>query len=124
MPSKKDNGQSGYGNPPTHTRFKPGQSGNPRGRRKRTDDDIENLFIDELLKPVRVLINGKHKTVPAWKLIASKLIKQAIQGDHKAVKLLKEYTEFQLITKAQKQRNKEFNEKIFNDFLRDCDKPD
>jgi hypothetical protein len=33
MAKKSDRG-SGYGKPPLHTRFKPGQSGNPRGRPK------------------------------------------------------------------------------------------
>ena len=29
-----DDGQVGYRKPPVHTRFKPGQSGNPKGRPK------------------------------------------------------------------------------------------
>ncbi len=31
---RKDDGKIGYGRPPKHTRFKAGQSGNPKGRPK------------------------------------------------------------------------------------------
>jgi hypothetical protein len=34
MPTNRKNGKVGYGNPPRHTRFKSGRSGNPRGRPK------------------------------------------------------------------------------------------
>ena len=34
MSRKKSSSETGYGNPPIHSQFKPGQSGNPRGRPK------------------------------------------------------------------------------------------
>ena len=34
MESKNDDGRVGFKRPPKHTRFKPGQSGNPKGRAK------------------------------------------------------------------------------------------
>ena len=33
-PERGSSSPVGYGRPPVHTRFKPGQSGNPKGRRK------------------------------------------------------------------------------------------
>ena len=46
----------GYGRPPTKSQFKPGQSGNPRGRPKRRDTDLSvylsNALDDKLRKTV------------------------------------------------------------------------
>jgi len=36
----------GYGNPPKHTRFRPGRSGNPAGRRK----GVRNLMTGSTLR--------------------------------------------------------------------------
>ena len=33
-PAEARNGEVGYGRPPMHTRFKPGQSGNPKAGRQ------------------------------------------------------------------------------------------
>src|SRR5687768_6396759 len=46
----------GYGRPPKHTRFKPGQSGNPRGRPKRTGNNKPlGLMVRQLLtEPITV----------------------------------------------------------------------
>jgi hypothetical protein len=40
--SETDGYRIGYGKPPTHSRFRPGQSGNPAGRRK----GVRNLMTD------------------------------------------------------------------------------
>ena len=36
----------GYGNPPVHARFKPGQSGNPKGRPKGTANLSTDLRVE------------------------------------------------------------------------------
>ena len=51
----------GYGKPPTHSRFRPGQSGNPAGRRK----GVRNLKTDvmrTLTTPVKVKEGGRTRT--------------------------------------------------------------
>jgi hypothetical protein len=44
----------GYGKPPKHTRFKPGQSGNPKGRPK-ASKDFRSLLHRALFKKRRLL---------------------------------------------------------------------
>jgi hypothetical protein len=51
----------GYGKPPTHSRFRPGRSGNPAGRRK----GVRNLKTDVmrmLRTPVKVKEGGRTRT--------------------------------------------------------------
>lgn len=61
----------GYGKPPTSTRFKPGESGNPRGRpkksvpRRETDAEILRRIGDELIE-----IKGVRRSRREWELIA------------------------------------------------------
>lgn len=43
----------GYGRPPVHTRFKPGQSGNPRGRRK-GQRNVSTVLAETLNQRIRI----------------------------------------------------------------------
>ena len=66
----------GYGKPPNHSKFKPGQSGNLRGRPKHSHlprkrgffDEGDDAFNEELLKPVTVLVNGRKQKIHPLKL--------------------------------------------------------
>jgi hypothetical protein len=55
----------GYGRPPAHTRFKPGQSGNPKGRRKGQRN--VNTVLDETLNQ-RITIREGNRTRSLTKL--------------------------------------------------------
>lgn len=61
----------GYGKPPAQHRFKPGQSGNPRGRksRKRNESEIIAMVRDEL---VTMTINGKTRRITAFEAATRK----------------------------------------------------
>ena len=50
----------GYGNPPGKSRFKPGQSGNPKGRPKQSGN-IALEILAELRQPVTVGENGQER---------------------------------------------------------------
>jgi Family of unknown function (DUF5681) len=77
----------GYGKPPRHTRFKPGCSGNPRGRPK----DAKNLstLVDEALnEPVVVAENGRRRKVSKRRAIITQLVNRSAQADLKATQIV------------------------------------
>jgi hypothetical protein len=82
--SEDRNYEVGYGKPPKHTRFKPGQSGNPKGR-KPGSKNVMTLLEETLFSPVRVRENGKVRRVPAIQACLLNLRNQAIKGDPRAL---------------------------------------
>lgn len=77
----------GKGKPPKHTQFKPGQSGNPKGRPK-NKKHFTGMLEAELYQPVAVNQNGKVKKLPAIVVALRKALAQAMKGDLKAIKFL------------------------------------
>ena len=85
---------TGYRQPPEATRFKPGNSGNPRGRPKRTPnvtDDLAKL----LTKQITVRENGRPRQISGMAAILQRLFIKAVNGDLKASAQI-----FNLLTKA------------------------
>ena len=78
--SKDRSYEVGYGKPPKHTRFKPGQSGNPKGR-KPGSKNVMTLLEQTLFDTVKVRENGKLRRVPAIQACLMHLRNQAIKGD-------------------------------------------
>jgi hypothetical protein len=74
----------GYGKPPKHSRFKPGQSGNPKGR-KPGSRNVMTLLEETLFDAVKVRENGKVRRVPAIQACLLNLRNQAMKGDPKAL---------------------------------------
>ena len=74
----------GYMNPPHHTRFKKGKSGNPRGRpRKR--EDLNTVLHRVLNRKVRT--KDDDQTMPIRDALMWKLRDLALQGDKQAIAL-------------------------------------
>ena len=74
----------GYGKPPQHSRFRPGQSGNPAGRRK----GVRNLATDvkrTLTVPVKVKENGRSRKISTQEGVLMRLREKALQGDARAL---------------------------------------
>lgn len=67
----------GYGRPPKHTRFRKGQSGNPRGRpptRGAVKIDLNAI----LNKPVTVIQDGEARHMPPKEVALRKILKKAL----------------------------------------------
>lgn len=77
----------GYRRPPKHTRFKPGQSGNKKGRpRKKTP--VGQMIENALAKLIQVDENGRRRLMTAEEIIVSKLRNDAMKGDLRAIRML------------------------------------
>ena len=78
----------GYGRPPAASRFKKGQSGNPRGRPKRSRDDIP---YDRLLgQKVTIRDGNGAREVTAAQAFLLHLMKCGMEGDIGAASLARE----------------------------------
>ncbi|MEZ5996462.1 MAG: DUF5681 domain-containing protein [Hyphomonadaceae bacterium] len=73
----------GYCRPPKHTRFKPGQSGNPRGR-PRKKLALNDILEEAATTLVQVTVDGRVRRMPALKAIMMLEVRKALQGDGKA----------------------------------------
>jgi Family of unknown function (DUF5681) len=79
----------GYKKPPAHSRFKPGQSGNPKGRPKKVGPSISEAFWKELNSPVTLTEKGgKSRKISLLQAIAKKQAKRAFEGDIKSTELV------------------------------------
>lgn len=77
----------GYGRPPVHTRFKPGESGNRRGRPKGSKS-IESICRSLLSRKVTVQDGNGRRSVPVLEAILLASSQRAIRGDNRAAKLI------------------------------------
>ncbi|MBZ9965007.1 DUF5681 domain-containing protein [Mesorhizobium sp. BR1-1-2] len=77
----------GYGKPPKKSRFKPGQSGNPRGRRKRTEN-IGLAVLTELRQPITVRENGQEQVLTKRDAIAKTIVAGALAKNVKMIQIL------------------------------------
>lgn len=71
----------GYRRPPRHTQFKPGQSGNRRGRPRGTRK-FSTLFGEKLRAKVRIRDGGRPMAVR--EILINNLVASALKGDPKA----------------------------------------
>ena len=82
--SKRRNYTVGRGRPPQHTRFKPGQSGNPGGRPKGTRNLAADLE-EELHRKIVVKEGNETKTVSKQRALVTSLVNNGIKGDGRAL---------------------------------------
>jgi hypothetical protein len=78
---------SSYRNPPQHSRFKPGQSGNPNGRPKGRAN-LATVLERTLRDTVVIKENGRRKTITKLEAAARQLVDKAASGDLRALQQL------------------------------------
>ena len=83
--------EAGYGKPPKHAQFKPGASGNPRGRPRRDPVAVSEVIKTTLNAPVQYREHGRTKTATRAELGLKKLVQNAVNGDLKAAAALLEF---------------------------------
>jgi hypothetical protein len=76
-----DESEIGYRKPPKHTRFNPGVSGNPKGRKKSSPVTLAKIIAEELNAPVAYRERGRTKFTTRQELTIQQLIEQGIQGN-------------------------------------------
>ena len=81
------NNKVGYRRPPKHSRFRRGLSGNPKGRPKGARN-LHTLIADELRKKIVVIEGGRRKRITKGVAIAKRVVRDALQGDSHATKIV------------------------------------
>src|ERR1700732_5114603 len=77
----------GYGNPPEHTRFKKGRSGNPHGR-PRGAKNLATLVGEALDQKVIVTEHGQRRKITKREAIITQLVNRSASADLKATQIL------------------------------------
>lgn len=70
----------GYKKPPKHTQFKPGKSGNPKGRPKRTKN-LKTDLQEEMNEMVSITEGGNVRVVSKQRAIVKRMTAKALSGD-------------------------------------------
>jgi hypothetical protein len=76
-------GPVGYARPPIASRFKPGRSGNPRGR-PRDSRNLKTIIQSALTAPVVLREGARKRSVSKLEGIVLKQIESALKGNEKA----------------------------------------
>ncbi|TIP29646.1 MAG: hypothetical protein E5X67_06310 [Mesorhizobium sp.] len=87
MSTNDEDEKVGYRKPPKKSRFKPGQSGNPRGRRKRVDN-IGLAILAELKQPITVRENGQEQVLTKADAIAKTIVAGALAKNARILQVL------------------------------------
>lgn len=97
-PPKEDRYEVGYAKPPASTRFKPGQSGNPKGRPRGSknkkprlnEERFKEIILAEAYRTIKVYDGDRKVTIPMAQAVVRALAVNAAKGQHRAQRLFAE----------------------------------
>lgn len=83
-------GKGGYGKPPKEHQFKPGQSGNPNGRPRKTNNHLtlSDRLNGILARKVSLRIGTKTEKCELIDAMLMALAEKAAKGDPRSIKLI------------------------------------
>jgi hypothetical protein len=82
----------GYGKPPVHSRFKPGQSGNIKGRKKKLLS-VPDIVLEELNELQTIEKDGNRIRMTWLRIVVKQFIRSAAKGDTRALRTIMELRE-------------------------------
>ena len=85
MSEAKRDYKIGYGKPPRGRPYQKGQSGNPRGPRRK---DMSSLLIAALNEPVYATIDGKRRKITKRQAIITQMVNESASANLRATKML------------------------------------
>ena len=74
----------GHKRPPRHSQFRPGQSGNPKGRPPGSRN-LKNDLLDDLSGQIRIRPGDQHRRVSKQQALLKALVNRGLGGDVKAI---------------------------------------
>ena len=86
-PESPSDYEVGYGKPPRRTRFKPGRSGNPRGRPKGTKN-LKTDLSEELAEKILVREGETSRSVSKQRALVKTLMSKSLKGEPRSASLL------------------------------------
>lgn len=95
-PPAIDNSDAGYGKPPAAHQFKPGQSGNLKGRPTGSKnkvpafgvEQLKSTVLAELYREIEVVDGAERVTIPVATAIIQKIAEKAAAGDLRAGQMI------------------------------------
>ncbi|RWD29878.1 MAG: hypothetical protein EOS34_27440 [Mesorhizobium sp.] len=87
MSAADEDEKVGYRKPPKKSRFKPGQSGNTKGRPKKSAS-ITLEILAELKQPITVRENGQERVLTKREALAKTIVTGALSKDVRLIQIL------------------------------------